>query len=113
MCQRLKRWESPRRQGRNHKGRGGSARQRQLKKQQQTLRKKLQESTDSKIGNQFKGRDTDLFLFCFRGEEPRGAAIASPTHEKAIASRSIKRAAEADGSDNSSDSDRPKLLAQI
>ncbi|MDB9311624.1 hypothetical protein PN462_00820 [Spirulina sp. CS-785/01] len=38
---RLKRWESPRRQGRNHKGKGGSARQRQLKKQQQTLRKKL------------------------------------------------------------------------
>ncbi|TRV17946.1 MAG: hypothetical protein EWV40_18040 [Microcystis flos-aquae Mf_WU_F_19750830_S460] len=29
---RLKRWESPRRQGRNDKGKGGSARQRQLKK---------------------------------------------------------------------------------
>ncbi|MGK7926107.1 MAG: hypothetical protein AB4290_12840 [Spirulina sp.] len=38
---RLKRWESPRRQGRNHKGKGGSARQRQLKKQQQMMRKKL------------------------------------------------------------------------
>jgi hypothetical protein len=40
---RLKRWESPRREGRNDKGRGGSARQRQLKKQAQMLRKKLKE----------------------------------------------------------------------
>ncbi|NJM71361.1 MAG: hypothetical protein HC862_14655 [Scytonema sp. RU_4_4] len=39
----LKRWESPRREGRNDKGRGGSARQRQLKKQQQMLRKRLKE----------------------------------------------------------------------
>ncbi|MGC9504659.1 hypothetical protein [Baaleninema sp.] len=38
---RLKRWESPRRQGRNYKGKGGSARSRQLKKQQNLLRKKL------------------------------------------------------------------------
>ena len=41
---RLKRWESPRREGRNDKGRGGSARARQLKKQEQMLRKKLKES---------------------------------------------------------------------
>jgi len=38
---RLKRWESPRRKGRNDKGKGGSARQRQLKKQTQMLRKRL------------------------------------------------------------------------
>jgi hypothetical protein len=38
---RLKRWESPRRQGRNDKGKGGSARQRQLKKQFKMLSKKL------------------------------------------------------------------------
>jgi hypothetical protein len=43
MAQRLKSWESPRRQGRNDKGKGGSARARQLKKQQQMLRKKLKE----------------------------------------------------------------------
>jgi hypothetical protein len=42
---RLKRWESPRKEGRNDKGRGGSARQRQLKKQQQMLRKRLKEET--------------------------------------------------------------------
>lgn len=41
MAQHLKRWESPRHLGRNHKGRGGSARQRQLQKRQQTLRKRL------------------------------------------------------------------------
>ncbi|HEY9833625.1 MAG TPA: hypothetical protein V6D26_23945 [Stenomitos sp.] len=44
MTQRLKRWESPRRKGRNDKGKGGSARARQLKKQQQMLRKKLKEN---------------------------------------------------------------------
>jgi hypothetical protein len=41
MAQQLKRWESPRRQGRNDKGRGGSARQRQLKKREKMLRKRL------------------------------------------------------------------------
>ncbi len=43
---RLKRWESPRREGRNDKGRGGSARQRQLKKQRQMLRKRLKEGNN-------------------------------------------------------------------
>jgi hypothetical protein len=47
MTQRLKRWESPRRKGRNDKGKGGSARARQLKKQQQMLRKKLQEGQNA------------------------------------------------------------------
>ena len=37
----LKRWESPRKEGRNDKGKGGSARRRQLKKQTQMLRNKL------------------------------------------------------------------------
>lgn len=37
----LKRWESPRKQGRNIKGKGGTARLRQIRKQQQMLRKKL------------------------------------------------------------------------
>ncbi|MGV2827169.1 hypothetical protein [Myxosarcina sp. GI1(2024)] len=43
---RLKRWESPRRQGRNDKGKGGSARARQLKKQQQMLRQKLKNNRE-------------------------------------------------------------------
>jgi hypothetical protein len=44
MNQQLKRWESPRREGRNDKGRGGAARKRQLKKQTQMLRQSLKES---------------------------------------------------------------------
>ncbi|TYQ29962.1 hypothetical protein [Pseudanabaena sp. UWO310] len=43
MNQRLKRWESPRKEGRNDKGKGGSARQRQKQKQFRMLRKKLKE----------------------------------------------------------------------
>jgi hypothetical protein len=45
MQERLKRWESPRKQGRNDKGKGGSARARQLKKQTQMLRRKLKEGS--------------------------------------------------------------------
>jgi hypothetical protein len=66
VVQRLKRWESPRRQGRNDKGKGGSARQRQLKKQQQTLRKKLKEALTVKISEMLKGRDANLFPLNFR-----------------------------------------------
>ncbi len=50
--QRLKRWESPRREGRNDKGRGGSARARQLKKQAQMLRKKLKDSDKNENNKQ-------------------------------------------------------------
>jgi hypothetical protein len=64
MTQRLKRWESPRRQGRNDKGKGGSARQRQLKKQQQMLRKKLKEGQKGDNQSQQGGRDiSSLPLF--------------------------------------------------
>lgn len=41
MIERLKRWESPRKRGRNHKGKGGSSRARQLRKREQMLRQKL------------------------------------------------------------------------
>jgi hypothetical protein len=73
MTQRLKRWESPRRQGRNDKGKGGSARARQLKKQTQMLRKQLKESDKAddqnkqkKNQNKQKGRDTSSLplFFC-------------------------------------------------
>lgn len=52
MARQLKRWESPRKEGRNDKGRGGSARARQLKKQQQMLRKKLKEQSEDPKANQ-------------------------------------------------------------
>ena len=50
----LKRWESPRQQGRNVKGRGGSAKLRQIRKKQKTLRKKLI--------SQEKGNHSPFFL---------------------------------------------------
>ena len=54
---RLKRWESPRKSGRNEKGRGGSARQRQLRKRDQVLRKRLKD----KNGKDLDSREvTDL-----------------------------------------------------
>ncbi|NJM56719.1 MAG: hypothetical protein HC857_03775 [Synechococcales cyanobacterium RU_4_20] len=46
MAQQLKRWESPRQSGRNQKGRGGTARQRQLKKQHKRLLKRLKQGGD-------------------------------------------------------------------
>lgn len=57
MAVRLKSWESPRRQGRNDKGKGGSARRRQLKKQQQMLRNKLKAQT--KVNKAKEGRDVE------------------------------------------------------
>lgn len=60
MVERLKRWESPRKRGRNHKGKGGSARARQLRKQQKLLRKKLKGNSDSQQQNQDKRREINL-----------------------------------------------------
>jgi hypothetical protein len=69
MAQRLKSWESPRSEGRNNKGKGGSARQRQLKKRTQMLRQKLKEQGNnndshgqSKDQNK-KGENHDSLLF--------------------------------------------------
>lgn len=39
--QRLKSWESPRNEGRNNKGKGGTARKRQINKRNQRLRQVL------------------------------------------------------------------------
>jgi hypothetical protein len=57
MNQRLKRWESPRKEGRNKKGRGGTARARQLKKQTQMMRQKLKQDNNN---NKKRG---DNFIF--------------------------------------------------
>ncbi|MGG6237934.1 hypothetical protein ACQ4N7_04785 [Nodosilinea sp. AN01ver1] len=55
MAQHLKRWESPRKSGRNDKGRGGTARQRQLQKRQQTLRQRLSDRSQQKPTQPQKG----------------------------------------------------------
>lgn len=59
MSRQLKRWESPRREGRNDKGRGGSARQRQRQKQLKALKQKLKQanSKNKNIG----GEGANLF----------------------------------------------------
>jgi hypothetical protein len=62
----LKRWESPRKSGRNDKGRGGSARQRQLRKREQRLRQHLKSdsSHDSQKPNNPQKREVaDLSFF--------------------------------------------------
>ncbi len=80
MQQRLKSWESPRRQGRNNKGKGGAARQRQLRKQTQMLRKKLKENNERK--------EVKLLPFTFLGDiflekyirRQAGLVVESPLH---------------------------------
>ncbi|MEO1144618.1 MAG: hypothetical protein AAFY26_03340 [Cyanobacteria bacterium J06638_22] len=67
MAQQLKRWESPRRKGRNDKGRGGSARQRQLRKQFKTLKKKLNQ--DNKSGGR-ESSSLPLLFWPFRERHP-------------------------------------------
>lgn len=87
MAQQLKRWESPRKEGRNDKGRGGSARRRQKAKQFKRLKQTLidlgkapekptqaQDSPPKANGNQKAQKRSDyvapfLGLFChFRSE---------------------------------------------
>jgi hypothetical protein len=48
---RMKRWESPRREGRNDKGKKKSARQRQIKKQTQVWRQKLKDGLKGNDNN--------------------------------------------------------------
>ncbi|MEB3336737.1 MAG: hypothetical protein VKJ46_04690 [Leptolyngbyaceae bacterium] len=68
MARQLKRWESPRKEGRNSKGKGGSARQRQRKKQFQVLRNQLKAQSDHQSQqNQSskKGGNHEFPPFCF------------------------------------------------
>lgn len=62
MHQRLKRWESPRKEGRNKKGKGGTARARQLKKQTQMMRQRLKEENKDN-----KRREDNHLLAVFYG----------------------------------------------
>jgi hypothetical protein len=59
----LKRWESPRKEGRNNKGKGGSARSRQLKKQIQMLRRKLKDPNQDNQKNSQGGDFPPLIFF--------------------------------------------------
>jgi hypothetical protein len=64
---RLKSWESPRRKGRNDKGKGGSARARQIRKQMQMLRQKLK---DNSAKPDINNRGDLIPSFFFDGFEP-------------------------------------------
>lgn len=46
MHERLKRWETPRKKGRNTKGKLAAARLRQIKKQNKRLRNKLKKNSE-------------------------------------------------------------------
>jgi hypothetical protein len=48
---RLKRWESPRREGRNDKGKGGSAKKKQWQKRLKMLKNKLKNSNSGEVKN--------------------------------------------------------------
>ena len=65
MVERLKRWESPRKRGRNDKGKGGSARARQLRKREQMLRQKLKRKDEQQSAKRQgdRGRDITPSLF--------------------------------------------------
>jgi hypothetical protein len=69
MAQQLKRWESPRKPGRNHKGRSGSARQRQLHKRHQTLRQRLTGRSDQDNSNA-PGEPMAPFFLASIGKSP-------------------------------------------
>lgn len=63
MAERLKSWESPRKRGRNDKGKGGSARARQLRKREQMLRQKLKNNAENKSAKSKRERKIILSLF--------------------------------------------------
>ena len=81
VTQRLKRWESPRKRGRNSKGRGGSARRRQQKKQLQMLRKRLKQQNTGEITKRQQKRKEErmmLLLFVWRIANELQRPVASP-----------------------------------
>jgi hypothetical protein len=82
MARMLKRWESPRKEGRNDKGKGGSARRRQLKKQMQMLRKQLKskgsidQQQDRQKSDKGSGPGRELSGSLFFGDFSRLARLA-------------------------------------
>ena len=64
MVERLKSWESPRKRGRNNKGKGGCARARQLRKREQMMRQTLKKNSEQKPqGDRQREREIILPLF--------------------------------------------------
>lgn len=78
MARQLKRWESPRREGRNDKGRGGTARKRQRQKQLKNLAKKLKQQDNSYNDRQNKSTNPNCNSEnCHRTQEGREPGFSS------------------------------------
>jgi hypothetical protein len=60
MVERLKSWESPRKRGRNDKGKGGSARARQLRKREKLLRQKLKQNQEISSKRKQKSQEGEI-----------------------------------------------------
>ncbi|MEA5516927.1 hypothetical protein [Nodularia sp. UHCC 0506] len=85
----LKRWESPRREGRNDKGRGGSARKRQLKKQRQMLRQKLKQGNEPNNNTNYGKREENILPSFFVADIQRSWPRASLQIQKADANQHL------------------------
>ena len=62
---RLKSWESPRREGRNNKGKGGGKKKKQWLKRQQMLRNKLKQNNQNNQNNQQGGNKNFPFFYVY------------------------------------------------
>ena len=77
MVERLKSWESPRKRGRNDKGKGGSARARQLRKREKLLRKKLKaQKLKAKKQNANNSKEGEAIppFFCVQADKDKAMA---------------------------------------
>ena len=96
MAQQLKRWESPRRRGRNQKGKVASAKQRQYKKRQKQLLKRLKAAKGFDGGivqtthssSQSKGEATLASPFCLIGSFARSLYFLGVVEREEYSSRS-------------------------
>lgn len=75
MVERLKRWESPRKRGRNDKGKGGSARARQLRKREQMMRQKLKQNSHQKPQGDRERELTPSLFFTVDNLEPDSLSL--------------------------------------
>ena len=91
MVERLKSWESPRKQGRNNKGKGGSARVRQLRKREKILMKKLkrQEIKAQKQSKNDKNQEGEQFSLYFFAQHKLQATYSEAISRQELCTYSI------------------------
>lgn len=86
MVERLKSWESPRKRGRNHKGKGGSARARQLRKREKLLRQKLKQNQEISSKRKQKSQEGEIIppLFSLIVSRHKDLISNSFNHKKIV-----------------------------